>query len=151
MSLLFGMDGKIGRGQFWLGFVILIAIIIVTSVLVAGLVLSLGRLGQWISFGIFLLLLYPTIALSIKRLRDRGRKNLKAWLLAYFAPGVITNFAQTAGIGFVNENMGSLTVSSPTTVGYVLLALGLITFVVAIVDLGFLKGQETPSGAPSEV
>ncbi|MEM6847634.1 MAG: DUF805 domain-containing protein [Pseudomonadota bacterium] len=146
MSLLFGMTGKIGRGQFWLGLFVLVLVGIVMSLLVAGLSLTLGRVGQWISFGILLLLLYPAVALSRKRLRDRGRNNLNVWLIAYLAPGMISNFAQTAGIGFVNETFGGLTVSSPTTLGTVLLASGFLAFVVAIIDLGFLRGNEMPGG-----
>lgn len=146
MSLLFGMTGKIGRGQFWLGLVVLIVVSIVASLLVAGLSLTMGRVGQWLSFGILLLLLYPAVALSRKRLRDRGRNHLNAWLIAYLAPGVVANFAQTAGIGFVSETFGNLTVSSPTMLGTVLLAAGFLAFVVAIIDLGFLKGKERPGG-----
>ncbi|MET1412312.1 DUF805 domain-containing protein [Roseibium sp. HPY-6] len=141
MNLLFGTAGKIGRGRFWIGFLILFVVGLLVSLLVTGIALALGDIGQWIGFGILLLLLYPAIALSLKRLRDRGRSNPGAWLFVYFAPGVLMNFAQTAGIGFVQEDFGGLTVSSPTALGGSLMALGFLAFVVAIVDLGFLRGK----------
>ena len=143
MWLLCGTEGTSGRGRFWSGFLILFVAGIVMSLAVTGLVLALGQLGQWIGFALLLIFLYPAVALSVKRLRDRGRRHIKLWLIAYFAPGTLANFAQTAGIGFAREEIGGLTVSSPTALGGALLLLGLLAFLVAIVDLGFLKGRET--------
>jgi len=145
MNLLFGTEGTIGRGKFWIGFLILFVVGILVSLLVTGLVLALGTVGRWISFGILLILLYPAVVLSMKRLRDRGRDNLNIWLFAYFAPGVLVNFAQTTGIGFVQEDLGGLTVSSPTALGGSLTFLAFLAFIVAIVDLGLLKGAERPA------
>lgn len=142
MSLLFGMKGQIGRGRFWIGFLILFVAGVLMSLVVTGLVLVLGQLGQWIGFGLLLFFLYPAVALSMKRLRDRGRSHINLWLIAYFGPGTLANFAQTAGIGFAREEIGGLTVSSPTALGGALIVLGFLTFVVALVDLGFLKGRE---------
>lgn len=144
MNLLFGTAGKIGRGRFWIGFLILVAVGFLVSLLVTGIVLVLGGVGQWIGLGLLLLLLYPAIVLSLKRLRDRGRANPGAWLFVYFAPGVLVNFAQAAGIGFLKEDFGGLTVSSPTALGGSLVFLSFLAFVVAIVDLGFLKGNNLP-------
>ncbi|WP_434055779.1 MAG: DUF805 domain-containing protein [Roseibium sp.] len=141
MSLLFSTAGKIGRGRFWVGFGVLFVAGVLLSLLVTGLVLAMGQLGQWIGFGILLLFLYPAVALSMKRLRDRGRANIRLWLLAYFAPGTLVNFAQTAGIGFTREEIGGLTVSSPTALGGTLVFLAFFAFVVAIVDLGFLRAR----------
>ena len=141
MKLLFGTSGKIGRGRFWIGFMILFVVAVLMSLVVTGLVLGLGHLGQWIGFGLLLLFLYPAVALSLKRLRDRGRTHITAWLIAYFAPGTLANFAQTAGIGFSHENVGGLTVSSPTALGSMLLMFAFLAFAVAIVDMGFLKGK----------
>ena len=142
MSLLFGTQGQIGRGRFWIGFLILFVAGVLMSLAVTSLVLALGQLGQWIGFALLLLFLYPAVVLSMKRLRDRGRRHIKLWLIAYFAPGTLANFAQTAGIGFAREEIGGLTVSSPTALGGALLLLSLFAFLVAIVDLGFLKGSE---------
>lgn len=141
MSLLFGTKGQIGRARFWIGFLILFVAGILMSLAVTGLVLALGRLGQWIGFGLLLLFLYPAVVLSLKRLRDRGRSHISLWLIAYFAPGTLANFAQTADIGFAVEEIGGLTVSSPTALGGTLIFLGFLAFVVALVDLGFLKGR----------
>ncbi|WP_299472426.1 DUF805 domain-containing protein [uncultured Roseibium sp.] len=145
MALLFGTAGKIGRGRFWIGFLTLVAAGFLVSLLVTAMVLVLGGIGQWIGLGLLLLLLYPAIVLSLKRLRDRGRANPGVWLFAYFAPGVLVNFAQAAGIGFVQEDIGGLIVSSPTALGGSLVFLGFLAFVIAVVDLGFLKGKDLPA------
>lgn len=143
MSLLFSAQGRIGRGRFWAGVLILFGIGVLMSLVVTGLVLALGQTGQWIGFALLLLFLYPAAVLSMKRLRDRGRAHLNLWLIAYFAPGILANFAQTAVIGFTHEDIGGIPVSSPTALGGTLLGFGFLAFAVAIVDLGFLKGKET--------
>ncbi|WP_306141733.1 DUF805 domain-containing protein [Roseibium sp. MMSF_3412] len=145
MNLLFGTEGKIGRGRFWIGFLILFVAGVLLSLAVTGLVLAFGQLGHWIGFALLLLFLYPALVLSLKRLRDRGRAHISAWLVAYFAPGTLANFAQTAGIGFTFEEIGGIIVSSPAALGGALMVFGLVAFAVAIVDLGLLKGK--PSDA----
>lgn len=82
MSLLFSAEGRIGRGRFWIGALILFGIGVLMSLVVTGLVLTLGQAGQWIGFALLLLFLYPAIVLSMKRLRDRGRAHLNLWLIA---------------------------------------------------------------------
>ncbi len=72
MSLLFSAEGRIGRGRFWIGLLILFVAGVLISLAVTGLVLILGRTGQWIGFALLLLFLYPAVVLSMKRLRDRG-------------------------------------------------------------------------------
>nr|WP_319383789.1 hypothetical protein [uncultured Roseibium sp.] len=114
---------------------------VLMSLVVTGLVLTLGQTGQWIGFALLLLFLYPAAVLSMKRLRDRGRAHLHLWLTAYFAPGLLANFAQTSGIGFTYEDIGGIPVSSPTALGGTLMILGFLAFLTAIVDLGFLKGK----------
>lgn len=141
MSLLFSAEGRIGRGRFWIGILILFIVGVLMSLAVTGLVLALGQTGQWIGFALLLLFLYPAVVLSIKRLRDRGRAHLNLWLAFYFAPGILANYAQTAGIGFTHEDIGGIPVSSPTTLGGALMTLGFLAFAVAIFDLGFLKGK----------
>lgn len=145
MNLLFGAEGKIGRGRFWIGFLILFVAGVLLSLAVTGFVLAFGQLGHWIGFALLLLFLYPALVLSLKRLRDRGRTHITAWLVAYFAPGTLANFAQTAGIGFTFEEIGGIIVTSPAALGGALMVFGLVAFAVAIVDLGFLKGK--PSDA----
>lgn len=79
-----------------------------------------------------------------------SRAHLHLWLAFYFAPGILANFAQTAGIGFTHEVIGGIPVSSPTALGGTLMILGFLAFLAAIVDLGFLKGKAASSRGRSD-
>jgi uncharacterized membrane protein YhaH (DUF805 family) len=135
MELFFSTEGRIKRTQFWIGFIVLIVIGIFVSIISAA-------ISEWISALFSLILLFPAAALTLKRLRDRGRKNLTAWLIAYLAPGTLSNLLQAAGIGFEKQEFAGVTVSSPTLLGTILLTLSFVVFIVAVIDLGFLKGKE---------
>ena len=141
MSLFFSTDGQIGRGKFWLGSLILLAIWIGLGLLTALITMPLGALGAWIGFAVLLLFLFPYAVLATKRLRDRGRDNVVPWLVAYLAPGIVVNFAQTAGIGFRTDRFGDLAVSTPNALGTVLIGIGFLAFIVAIIDMGILPGK----------
>ncbi|WP_421979452.1 hypothetical protein [Roseibium sp.] len=89
--------------------------------------------GQFrIGFEHLLLFHLPAVVLSVKRLLDRGRRQVNLWLVACFAPGTLANPAPMAGIGCARAEIGGT-----------LMLLGLLAFLFEIVDLGLLKGGET--------
>ncbi|MEM9330991.1 MAG: DUF805 domain-containing protein [Pseudomonadota bacterium] len=135
MELFFSTEGSIKRKQFWIGFVILIIIGLLVSIISAA-------ISEWISALFSLILLFPAAVLTLKRLRDRGRENPIAWLIAYLAPGTLSNLSQAAGIGFEKQEFAGVTVSSPTLLGTILVTISFVVFIVAVIDLGFLKGKE---------
>ena len=138
MSLFISMDGRINRMQFWIGLIVL-----VVAGIILGLLLLTPIFGSWSGFITSLIFFYPAIALFAKRLRDRGRTNIVLWLVAYFAPGFVTNIAQAAEIGFQTVDLGGLQASVPNTLGGILTFLAFVAFVVAVFDLGFFKGAQS--------
>jgi uncharacterized membrane protein YhaH (DUF805 family) len=82
-NLLFSFQGRIGRGPFWLGFVI---IFVVETALDLLLGVSIGSdpttmRGRVIEFVIGAVLLYPIAAVAVKRPHDRGQPGSWVWLL----------------------------------------------------------------------
>ena len=137
IQLYSSFDGTITRKPFWLGLLGLLAVGITISIVT----LPLGQMGEWAAFLASLALLYPALALSTKRLRDRGRANLPLWLAIYFAPSVLLNVFQTLEIGFNRITMGDVSVVQPTGIGLILTFAAGILALIALVDLGFLKGK----------
>lgn len=137
IQLYTSFDGSITRKPFWLGLLGLLAVGIAIGIVT----LPLGRLGEWVALLASLALLYPALALSTKRLRDRGRANVPFWLAIYFAPGVLLNMFQTLGIGYSRFTMGDVSVMQPTGIGLVLTFIAAIVAIMALIDLGFLKGR----------
>ncbi len=69
-ELLFKFDGRINRGKFWLGIVAIWAVLWLIAI-VAGMTNSSIL---WTIFGLLsLLVIWPSLALSIKRWHDRDK------------------------------------------------------------------------------
>lgn len=73
--LFFDFDGRIGRGQWWIGFVI-----IVVAQFIAGILFGEG-LVYWI---VALVLLVASLGIHIKRFHDRGKSGW--WVLIFLIP-----------------------------------------------------------------
>ena len=140
MDLFLSFDGRIARGQWWLGSIALTVIAIILSAVV-GLVFGAGMLGQLLALLVGLALLYPFLALAVKRLHDRGHEAMPR-VAIFFGPGILLSVMQTFGIGFRTEVVAGITVQTPGLLGG---AVGIVSLVVAIwglVELGILRGQE---------
>lgn len=140
MSLFTSFEGSIGRGQFWLGMIILVAVAIAV-VFVAGPLLAASPSAVAI-FGLVvsLAMLYPACAIITKRLHDRG-KPMNPWLWIFVVPGLALNAMQAFGIGFTPVDMGGTVFMQPSGLG---LAVSLVAFVVGVwglIELGILKGR----------
>lgn len=140
-GLLFSPEGRIGRGRFWLGclVVLIVGLMVGLAVAIAG--IGAGPLGFRLGLLAGLPFLYPVGVLALKRLRDRGRRAAGAWTGAYLAPGAVTTVAQAAGLGFRHERFGDLWLTTPTAFGTVLIGVAVFTFLLALVDLGMLPGR----------
>src|SRR5436190_7050516 len=66
-------DGRIGRAQFWIGFVILAAVAVVLSLIVTLIFGPLAFGTKLILFIMEIVLAYPCYVLFAKRFQDRGR------------------------------------------------------------------------------
>jgi uncharacterized membrane protein YhaH (DUF805 family) len=92
--LFFNFDGRIDRGQWWIGFGI-----IVVAWFLASLLFGQG-LVYWL---IWMVLLVASLGIHIKRLHDRGKAGL--WVLVFFIP-VIGFIWMIVEMGFLEGDPG---------------------------------------------
>jgi uncharacterized membrane protein YhaH (DUF805 family) len=128
-------NGRINRAPYWLGAIIL-AVVMLTISLVVGALLGVSIMApdfrfKLISLVLAVLVLYPAVALMVKRLHDRDRP---AWLAGLFvAPGLIKSVTDVIGV-----------TGNPLAPNMLDLLLGVLAPVIAIwafVELGCLRGS----------
>lgn len=132
-TILFAMSGRINRGKYWLGVLILFLIYLAAGIVfgvlyaVAGGTVG-GILGGIVLLAAFIVGIWGGIGIGIKRLHDREKSGW--WLLLFYVvPGVISGVGQAIG-------------------GVVGGAISLASFAItiwAIVELGCLKGTTGPN------
>ena len=95
-SLLFQFDGRINRGKFWLGAVIIwVAYAVILGIGVAA--------ESGLVFVLLLLLIWPSLAVSIKRWHDRDKSGW--WVLIGLVP-VIGGIWALIETGFLEGTSG---------------------------------------------
>ncbi len=106
---------------------------------VSALVADATQKSGWISLIMFVIFVYPSAALCIKRRHDRDNNGIDVWI--YFGLALISLLIQALGFAYTTMDMGNgVVIPVPTT------ALAVVGFIVAvfgiylIVVLGFLKG-----------
>ena len=87
-DLLFGFEGRIGRGQFWAGQVCVLALAWLYQANVERLLVEWIPGSIFMGFALALLLALPLLwiqaAITIKRCRDRGKSGF--WSMLLFVP-----------------------------------------------------------------
>ncbi len=124
-TMLFSFEGRLRRSHFWIGWLIL---------------LGVGVVAGWIPFlgaVLSLLLIWPNLAISVKRLHDMGHTG---WLVVI--PWIVTTVAILAGFGMIGMsaimNAGALENEDPAAILALLgPAFGLLGLVM-LIGLGFL-------------
>ncbi len=142
--LFTAFDGRINRGRFWLGVLILIAVGIVLSLVIVTPLAGVGpRAAAFGSFVIGLAMLYPALAVGVKRFHDRGKPG---WLMAIVvAPGLISQLGDVLGITTTTHTFGDEVIAVPNTFGWILIAISLGVAIWALVELGIRKGTDGPN------
>lgn len=131
-NLYNSFEGRIGRKQFWIGFIPLVLV-------GAGILfLSLYAVGEdnlWVfrlnKFIIMLIFMYPLMALGVKRLHDRGKHGYAVWI--FFIPWFlhqITNLLEITG--------DPLTLNS---LDLIFISINLAITLWFLVDLGVMRGE----------
>ncbi len=156
MSLFTSLEGRINRQKWWLGTIVLIIVYLIFYVIVmmaiggsmmASFDLTAGpdammammrraAIGQIVLFIIFI---YPSIALMKKRLNDRDRP---VWYIyVFWAPAVISMLLGISGMAQTMTDVGGgVMMPAPNTLGWIVNLAGLVVGIWALVELGFLKG-----------
>ena len=134
-------DGRINRRQWWMGIVALFVVVLVIGLLVAAL-FGDGLVGRFLMLVISLGALWPVTALASRRLHDRGKPMLP-WVALFYGPGAIFSVLNSLNIGFRPMQLpdGSTTMMPRLWVSLIGL-ISLAAFVWAVVELGFLRGDE---------
>lgn len=136
-KLLFSFEGRARRSHFWIGWLICLGLGVV-----AGMIPVLGGL-------ISLALIWPNLAISVKRLHDMGQSG---WLIAIpWVVSIVGTFVAVGMIGFsALTNTAALERADPAAI-FALIgpALGLFGLLV-LVNLGFLLWIGLSEGKPGE-
>lgn len=140
MSLFTSFEGSIGRGQFWLGMIILVVIAMAIAFVTGPLLVASPTAGAIFGLVLSLVLLYPVCAIITKRLHDRG-KPMTPWLWIFVVPGLVMNTMQALGIGFTPIDMGGTVVMQPSGLGLVVSLIVLVVGIWGLIELGILKGR----------
>jgi uncharacterized membrane protein YhaH (DUF805 family) len=166
------LDGRIGRQSWWIGVVILIVVNIVISFLIlplvgismmpnfaammadpnnvdpqaiADTVAGTMRTAGWVSLVIFLIFLYPSAAISIKRRHDKDNSGLDVWI--YFGLTALLLLVQALGLFMSMTPIPGSEIVIPTpALPFVILQIVVGIFgIYLLVVLGFLKGTTGPN------
>jgi uncharacterized membrane protein YhaH (DUF805 family) len=162
-----GFNGRLNRQPFWISAIILAVISVVISLVILPLiglsvmpsmpaidsntsaadvisVINAARAkSSWVSLVLFIIFLYPSAAISIRRRHDRNNNGYDVWI--YFALVVILQLISALGIGMGTMDVAGTTIPVP---GPIITGLGIIVGIFGIyllVVLGFLKGTAGPN------
>jgi len=132
-QLLFSLDGRIGRAQFWLGTAILLGISLGAKYVILQ-VVGLSEAAVAFSAAVAFALAYPSYAVCAKRFQDRCKPGPLALL------GLVPSYGADLLYTFEVFDLDHPSV----------LAQGLDVAIVVIglwflVELGFLKGTQGPN------
>ncbi len=121
--LFTSFEGRINRKPYWIGALVLMGAVIVLNIVF----FALGGIsGLVIGYVILaILVIYPSLALMVKRFHDRDKSGW--WALAFYIPALING-----AVSYTDPDSGLAMVT------------GLITVAVSIwllIELGFLKGK----------
>jgi uncharacterized membrane protein YhaH (DUF805 family) len=130
-TLFLSAEGRIGRRDFWIGFLMLLAASIVVNLIP----LIGGVIG--------LLLIWPQICLHAKRLHDMGRT---AWLLLIPGALSVASTIVLTVLGVVAAFSGDVGAISAAAYGMI----GLVVAVVMVVGLAFLFWVGLTPSEPGE-
>ena len=98
--LFFSFEGRINRGKFWLGIVILWAVVWILAFIAAA--ANSGFLWGLVGF-LGILLIWPSLALSIKRWHDRNKSGW--WIFIGLIP-IIGSLWALIETGFLPGTIG---------------------------------------------
>jgi uncharacterized membrane protein YhaH (DUF805 family) len=132
--LYFTTDGRIGRGEYWIGLLILAAIVIVVSLIVAAILGPLSFAAKLIIFIVELIVAYPCYALFAKRFQDRGRPGNYAAIPV----GIYILIALLTLLGLTGD-------AQLNALGVILAVIDLAVGIWILIDLGILRGTVGPN------
>jgi uncharacterized membrane protein YhaH (DUF805 family) len=129
---LFGFHGRATRSEWWL-FVLIF--FVYNFVVTALCVYIFGFLGLLIGWVLMIVLLWPALAISERRLHDRGKSGW--WLLLFYLTPIILGSAKL----WLTGEMGVRGYKDPTTVATIISFASLAITLWGLIEMGVLPGQ----------
>ena len=128
---LFGFHGRATRAEWWL----FVLIFLVYNFAVTALAVYIfGFIGLLIGWVLMLVLLWPTLAVSERRLHDRGKSGW--WLLLFFLAPIVLSAVKLSLTG----EMGVRGYARPTTAATVISLVSFVIILWGFIEMGLLRG-----------
>ena len=140
-KILFSFDGRIGRGTYWLAILALIVAMLVLTI--APFLLDSEEAAVMVALTsqfIWLLSLWPMVAVGSKRLHDRNKNGW--WLLAFWLLPVALLVGGFSIVFFDDPRTGQ---SGDFSTGSILIFASLPPALWGIVELGIRPGTKGPN------
>ena len=140
-KILFSFEGRIGRGTYWLAILALIVAMLVLTI--APFLLDSEEAAVMVALTsqfIWLLSLWPILAVGSKRLHDRNKNGW--WLLAFWLLPVALLVGGFSIVFFDDPRTGQ---SGDFSTGSTLIFASLPPALWGIVELGILPGTKGPN------
>ena len=131
--LFTSFDGRINRGKWWAGGVILLIVFLVLTMIIE-VIFGTGFFGGFLATLIVLALFYPGYALCAKRFQDRNKPGVNA--LYGLLPLLLATLLPTWGLAGAHELNG---------LGWLCVLVYLGVGLWFLIDLGILKGTPGPN------
>ncbi len=140
MELFTTFDGRISRKGFWMGFLGMVAIVLIAgyamiSILPGGIVLTLAQIV--VSVGI----IYIWSAVLVKRLHDRDKPALP-WVIIFLAPGIVMQIMSIFKIGYKAVEVADVQFMVPGAAATAVMWLSMAVGLWMVIELGFLRGTK---------
>ncbi len=142
-ELLTSFDGRIRRGQYWLGIIVLVVALVILFAIIA-ILFGDSFFSRLLTLLITLGFVYPWLALGAKRLADRSQPPMPK-LAIFVAPGLLLNLIDTFRIGYRPIPGVAGGEMMPGTLSMVIGLISLGVGIWALIELGILKGDPEPN------
>lgn len=137
-------EGRINRRPFWFASLLLIVVAVAISVVfVVPISAASQTLGSGVSLILSLVLLYPAVALGVKRLHDRGKSG--GLMAVFVAPGLISHVGELLGLLSSPQMIAGQVIHLPNTLGWIINLIVLAIAIWALIELGLLRGTTGPN------
>jgi uncharacterized membrane protein YhaH (DUF805 family) len=133
--LYLSFDGRIARGEFWIGLLGIAVVVIVLTILIALIFGPLSFIAHLLVFICEVAIAYPCYAVFAKRFQDRGRPGTYAAVPI----GVFLVIALASLFGLTGNEL------APNTFGLVLSFVDLVVGLWILIDLGIMPGTPGPN------
>jgi uncharacterized membrane protein YhaH (DUF805 family) len=151
-NLFFGIEGRINRATWWMCGLVFMVVNMILSAIIRGLLASMDQLGHagplaqndaGIGGLASLILMYPMIAVGVKRMHDRDKSGW--WIAAFIAPGLLLGLLLP-----VAAAAGTSLHSGLAWLVMVLTGLTILSIIWNVIECGFLGGTagENEFGQP---